>query len=97
MLTLGLAGCRCGNDGPAVYTLSGAAGGWDTFAVPADCWRTLANPGADEALAILMTAGDQRKRIRWDDAVIASAADRNLVIDADGFVAPRGFVIRAQG
>ena len=84
-------------DGPAVYTLNGAAGGWDTFAVPADCWRTLSNPGADEALAILMTAGDQRKRIRWDDAVIACAADHDLVIDADGFVAPRGFVIRAQG
>lgn len=83
-------------DGPASHTLAGTAQGWDTFAIPADCWRNLRNVGEGDALAVVMTAGDQRKRIVWDDHVLAAAAQHGFAPDASGFVAPRRFVDRAQ-
>jgi hypothetical protein len=43
-----------------------------------------------------MTAGDHRKRITWDDAVHQQAAAAGWMHDANGFVAPRHFVQRAQ-
>ncbi len=83
-------------DGPVSHTLVGTAQGWDTFAVPADCWRNMRNVGDDCALAVVMTAGDHRKRIAWDDRVLAAAAQHGFAPDASGFVAPRRFVNRAQ-
>jgi hypothetical protein len=64
--------------------------------VPAEVWRTLRNPGATEARALVLTAGDQRKRIEWDAGVVESAARQDLAIDANGYVAPKRFVERAQ-
>ena len=83
-------------EGPVTHTLVGTAKGWDTFSVPAACWRTLRNLGDDEALAVVMTAGDHRKRIVWDEQVLAAAAEQGLAHDASGFVAPKMFVDRAQ-
>ncbi len=82
--------------GPISHTLVGTATSWDTFSVPQDCWRTLRNTGEDEVLALVMTAGDHRKRIVWSDAVVAAAARADLTHDASGFVAPKNFVDRAQ-
>ena len=82
--------------GPVSHTLHGTHNGWDTFSLPPDCWRTLHNSGALEALAIVMTAGDQRKRIEWDSGVVQAAAAQDLAIDANGYVAARRFVDRAQ-
>ena len=84
------------SDGPVATTLCGTAKSWDTFAVPADCWRCLRNVGDGEALVLVMTAGDQRKRIEWDAAVVQEAAAHDLAVDADCFVAPKRFVDRAQ-
>ncbi|MFN0160099.1 MAG: hypothetical protein ACKVQQ_02650 [Burkholderiales bacterium] len=83
-------------DGKATYTLIGNAHAWDSFAVPGDCWRRLVNTGDGDAVAVLMTAGDHRKRILWDDGVVVAAAAAGLAVDADGFVAPKRFVDRAQ-
>lgn len=83
-------------EGSVAHTLVGASTAWDTFSVPPDCWRTLSNTGDTEALALVMTAGDQRKRITWSDAVINAAALAGLVHDASGFVAAKAFVDRAQ-
>ncbi len=83
-------------EGPVVHTLVGTTTAWDTFSVPPGCWRTLRNAGNHEALAIVMTAGDHRKRITWADAVVAAAARAGLARDASGFVAPKAFVDRAQ-
>jgi hypothetical protein len=44
----------------------------------------------------LLTSGDHRKRIEWDPAVVESAARHDLAIDANGHVAPKRFVDRAQ-
>ena len=83
-------------DGPVAYTLVGTPTAWDTFSVPAESWRALRNTGKGEALALVMTAGDHRKRITWDDAVLAAAAQYGLAHDASGYVAPKAVVDRAQ-
>ena len=83
-------------DGTVRHTAVGAATGWDTMAIPGDCWRSLHNTGAGPALALLLTSGDQRKHIEWDQAVIDAAAAHDLALDASGFVAPKRFVDRAQ-
>ena len=44
----------------------------------------------------LLSAGDQRKTIEWDASVRAQAAAAGWAIDADGCVAPKYFVDRAQ-
>ena len=83
-------------EGPQAYALHGAEAAWDSFSLPAQAWRTLRNEGPSEALALLLTAGDQRKRIEWDAGVVESAARQDLAIDANGYVAPKRFVDRAQ-
>lgn len=84
------------SEGPVAHTLVGTPTSWDTISLPADCWRTLRNTGEGEALAVVMTAGDHRKRIAWDESVLKAAAQAGLVLDANGFVAPKAFVDRAQ-
>lgn len=82
--------------GPVSHLLHGQPASWDTISLPGDCWRTMRNAGQDDALAILLTAGDHRKRIRWTEAVVQAAAAIDLAIDAGGCVAPKRFVDRAQ-
>lgn len=83
-------------EGAASHTLVGTPTSWDTFSLPPASWRTLRNTGDEEALAVVMTAGDHRKRIDWDAPVIAAAANAGFAHDASGFVAPKTFVDRAQ-
>lgn len=83
--------------GPVTHRVMGQDKAWDTFSLPHQCWRALRNPGRTPALAVLMTAGDHRKRIEWDAGVAArAAADRGWSIDANGYVAEKRFVDRAQ-
>jgi hypothetical protein len=83
--------------GPVTHRAMGQDKAWDTYSLPHQCWRTLQNPGHTPALAVLMTAGDHRKRIEWDaDVAARAAADRGWSIDANGYVAEKRFVERAQ-
>jgi quercetin dioxygenase-like cupin family protein len=82
--------------GDVAHTLAGTATSWDTYSLPAGCWRSLVNAGAEEALALVFTAGDHRKRIVWDEATVQAAASAGLAIDANGYVGARRFVDRAQ-
>lgn len=83
--------------GPITYRARGEAKAWDTFSIPERCWRTLRNPSSTPALAVLLTAGDHRKRIEWDPEVCVSAAAKaGWAIDANGYVAEKRFVDRAQ-
>ena len=84
------------SDGEAVQVLSGGAAGWDSMSLPADCWRSLRNVGTGEALAWLITAGDQRKPIQWSEETGCAAAEAGRAIDANGYVAPKRFVDRSQ-
>ena len=82
----------------AVVSISakGSAQGWDSYAMPADIWRRYQNTGTDEAVILVMTPGDERKAIVWDDSVVAAAGAANRSIDANGYVAPKHFVDRSQ-
>ncbi len=82
--------------GPRQQRAEGGATAWDSYALPADCWRSFENPGPDEALALLLTSGDARKRITWDAGVLQAAAAQGQALDANGFVAEQRFVERAQ-
>ena len=84
--------------GPVAITLApkGSSQGWDTFAAPGQCWRSLRNTGDSEVLVMVMTAGDGRKKIEWSDAVIQAAAQAGRSMDADGYVGPTYFISRAQ-
>ena len=77
-------------------TANGSANGWDSYAMPADCWRSLKNVSDIETVVMLMTAGDGRKHINWAYDVVQAAAQLGKSIDADGYVAPKYFVDRAQ-
>jgi quercetin dioxygenase-like cupin family protein len=83
-------------DGLARYPLEGSADGWDTYAIPGGVWREFHNIGSDEAWMLMMTAGDHRKRIEWEPSVAAAAHQAGWALDADGCVAQRHFVERAQ-
>ncbi|MGE0315429.1 MAG: cupin domain-containing protein [Lautropia sp.] len=78
------------------FTLSGTDASWDSYAAPADAWRSVHNAGRGAAEVLLMTSGDARKRIEWAPEVVAAAAAAGLAIDADGFLAPKRFTDRAQ-
>lgn len=69
---------------------------WDSFAMPADCWRSYSNTGAQDAVVLLVTAGDERKRVTWADEVVQAAGQLGHAIDANGYVGPKYFIDRAQ-
>ncbi len=82
--------------GPVARTAVGTDTAWDSYSLPPDCWRSFKNIGSNEALALLVTAGDHRKSIEWDARVVHVAAQHDWAIDASGFVAPLRFIARAQ-
>lgn len=77
-------------------TPQGSPQGWDSFATPAHCWRSLRNTGDTDMLALVMTSGDGRKRIEWADTVVQDAAAMGVAVDPDGYVGPARFIHRAQ-
>lgn len=85
-----------GADGTLQRELVGAGTAWDSFAMPDGHWRRLRQVGEEPALALLLTSGDHRKRIEWSPEVVQAAAARGLARDANGYIAPRRFVERAQ-
>jgi len=52
--------------------------------------------GSEEALIAVLISGDQRKTITWSDDVIHHANDLGITKDANGYVAEKRFVERAQ-
>ena len=74
----------------------GSTGGWDSFAMPAGCWRSYRNQGDTDAVVLVMTPGDGRKTIDWSPEVIKAAGILDRAIDANGFVAAKRFVDRSQ-
>ena len=82
----------------AVTTIAakGQSKGWDSFAMPADCWRSYQNKGNHDAVVLVMTAGDARKRITWSHEVLLAAGELGRAIDANGYVGPKYFIDRAQ-
>lgn len=69
---------------------------WDSYAMPAQVWRSYRNLGEREAVLLVMTPGDGRKRITWAPQVTTSAAAAGHAIDANGYVALKKFTDRSQ-
>ncbi len=70
--------------------------GNDTYAMPAHVWRSYRNTGSQEAVLLLMTPGDERKRITWTPEVIEKAAQAGYTIDANGYVGLKRYIDRSQ-
>lgn len=84
------------SDGDYVTTIKGNGDGWDTFSIPSKCWRVFKNIGTEEALLAVLISGDQRKTITWSDDVVRKANELGITKDANGYVAEKRFVERAQ-
>ncbi|MEO7937662.1 MAG: hypothetical protein ABIR55_03500 [Burkholderiaceae bacterium] len=85
-----------GSDASVTIAAQGSVAGWDSYAMPADTWRAYLNTGSEAAVMLVMTPGDHRKNLIWDDAVAQAAGAANRAIDANGYVAPKNFVDRSQ-
>jgi hypothetical protein len=62
-------------------------GAWDTLSLPAGCWRQFINTGAQDAEALLVVAGDSRKKMRFKADVPTAAAGLDTTLDACGRLA----------
>ena len=60
---------------------------WDTYSVPEGAMRTLSNPGDAPCEALVVVAGDHRKRPAFAPEVLEAAREGGLALDAGGFVA----------
>jgi quercetin dioxygenase-like cupin family protein len=76
--------------------VNGNSNGWDTYAMPADVWRTLRNVGDSEAVVLLMMPGDARKPIEWAPQVQQAAAAAGYCLDANGYIGLKKFIDRSQ-
>lgn len=83
-------------DGTFLQTLLGHDTGWDSFAIPEDHWRQWENTSSDEALILLMTAGDAKKSIEWAPDLVEQAATAGWTLDANFCVGDKYFVDRSQ-
>ncbi|NJM43857.1 MAG: hypothetical protein HC858_07565 [Brachymonas sp.] len=75
---------------------NGNAQGNDSYAMPASVWRSYRNTGSQEAVVLLMTPGDERKRISWSPEVAAAAAQAGWGMDANGYVGLKRYIDRSQ-
>jgi quercetin dioxygenase-like cupin family protein len=75
---------------------SGSVSGWDSYAMPANVWRSYFNAGEGDAVVLVMTPGDGRKTITWAPSVLQAAADAGYAHDANGYMALKKFVDRSQ-
>ena len=74
----------------------GASPGNDSYAMPADVWRSYCNKGPTEAVMLVMTPGDERKRIEWAPDVVERAAAAGITHDANGYVGAKRYIDRSQ-
>ncbi len=74
----------------------GTATAWDSYAMPADVLRSYRNLGDADAVLLVMSPGDARKRITWPASTVAVAGQAGIAIDANGYVAAKKFTDRSQ-
>ena len=76
--------------------VNGTTTAWDSYAMPENVWRSYRNTGSTEAVVLVMSPGDQRKRIIWHPQVVADSGAVGLAMDANGYVADKKFTDRSQ-
>ncbi len=77
-------------------TAHGDAQGNDSYAMPANVWRSYRNASKHDAVMLVMTPGDERKRITWAPQIIAAAAQAGWGMDANGYVGLKRYIDRSQ-
>lgn len=81
---------------PGADELTVRLGPWDMLSVPPHAWRTLravsAGEGGQPASLLVVSSGDGRVRIDWDEEVAKAAADAGHGIDHNGYLAPYALI-----
>ena len=70
--------------------------GSDAYAMPANVWRAYRNTGTQEAVMLVMTPGDERKRVTWAPEVVSAAALAGWGVDANGYNGLKRYIDRSQ-
>jgi quercetin dioxygenase-like cupin family protein len=60
---------------------------YDVFATPGDAWRRFA-AGNEGAELVVVTGGDGRPAIEWNDAIVEAAKAAGSGVDPNGYLAP---------
>lgn len=60
----------------------------DTLSIPPLAWREMVNVGDDTAEMYIVTGGDGRARLEWDELVTKGAQNEDVAYDANGYIAP---------
>jgi quercetin dioxygenase-like cupin family protein len=68
----------------------------DSYAMPADVWRSYRNNGNADAVVLVMTPGDERKRVTWAPDVLERTTAAGYTHDANGYVGLKRFIDRSQ-
>lgn len=74
--------------------VSTEVGPLDTFSVPVGAWRRIENVGDDIGRLVVMTGGDGRVLLDWDDTVVSAAREQGVSRDTNGYLAPSAIVDR---
>ncbi len=69
-------------------------GPYDILSVPKDAWRAFTNVGEDIAQIVVITEGDGRVYVDWDESLVEAARDTGVARDANGYLAPARLVDR---
>ncbi len=60
----------------------------DTFSVPVGAWREFASVGEETGEIYVVTGGDGRAKLEWDELILKGAQNEDVAYDANGYLAP---------
>lgn len=69
-------------------------GPYDILSVPKNAWRSFRTIGDEPAQFVVLTEGDGRITLDWDEAVVTEARRAGVARDANGYLAPASLVSR---
>jgi len=64
----------------------------DTLSIPTGAWRQFTNVGDDTGELYIVTGGDGRTMLQWDELVVKGAQNEDVAYDANGYLAPWSLV-----
>jgi mannose-6-phosphate isomerase-like protein (cupin superfamily) len=70
-------------------------GAYDTLSIPKRAWRRFESIGEEPAQVAVLTEGDGRVRIDWAPDVVATAREKDVALDPNGYLAPASMLPRS--
>ncbi len=64
----------------------------DTLSIPTGAWREFKSVGTDTGELYVITGGDGRAKLEWDEVVVKGAQNEDVSYDANGYLAPYSLV-----